>query len=70
MECGQLPPGTSSLAGDALYRSDIYAYCNILKEYLARCSARSSIAHTYMLMSEMQVAAMMIEVDGIAVKLR
>ena len=51
-------------------RSDIHSYCNILKEYLARFSARSSIAHTYMLMGEMQVADMMIEVDGIAVRRR
>jgi 2-iminobutanoate/2-iminopropanoate deaminase len=51
-------------------RSDIYTYCNILKEYLGRFSARSSIAHTYMLMSQMQVLGMMIEVDGIAVRHR
>jgi enamine deaminase RidA (YjgF/YER057c/UK114 family) len=49
-------------------RSAIYTYCTILKEYLARFSSRSSIAHTYMLMGEMQVAGMMIEVDGIAVR--
>ena len=51
-------------------RSDIYEYCKILKEYLAQFSKRSSIAHTYMLMGEMQVADMMLEVDGIAVRQR
>ncbi len=51
-------------------RADIYKYCSILKEYLARFSDRNSIAHTYMLMGEMQVPDMMIEVDGIAVKHR
>lgn len=51
-------------------RSDIYIYCSILKDYLARFSTRRSIAHTYMLMGEMQVPDMMIEVDGIAVKSR
>ena len=51
-------------------RSAIHTYCTILKEYLARFSSRSSVAHTYMLMGEMQIAGMMIEVDGIAVRHR
>ncbi len=51
-------------------REAIFVYCNILKEYLARYSSRTSIAHTYMLMGEMQVPDMMIEVDGIAVRAR
>jgi enamine deaminase RidA (YjgF/YER057c/UK114 family) len=49
-------------------RSAIFTYCAILKEYLARFSFRTSIAHRYMLMAKMQVPDMMIEVDGIAVK--
>jgi 2-iminobutanoate/2-iminopropanoate deaminase len=49
-------------------RSTIRTYCNLLKEYLARFSSRSSVAHTYMLMSEMQIPGMMIEVDAIAVR--
>ena len=51
-------------------RSAIQTYCTILKEYLARYSSRSAVAHTYMLMGEMQIPEMMIEVDGIAVKRR
>lgn len=51
-------------------RSALLTYCGILKEYLGRYSSKSSVAHTYMLMGEMQVPEMMIEVDGTAVKQR
>ena len=51
-------------------RSALETYCAILKEYLARYSSRAAVAHTYMLMGEMQVPGMMIEVDAVAVKQR
>ena len=49
-------------------RSALTTYCTLLKEYLARYSSKTSVAHTYMLIGEMQVPEMMIEVEGIAVK--